>query len=308
MGIHDLLPLLRRSAPAAFQAVDAWQAAHGGSADSLLPVAVDVPIFMHKFAYSVGAGAPLCRRMLRFADDLRAKGLLPTFVFDGGALPAKDGERTRRKDGLAAAAARRSEQIGKVTDVCLRVGTGADDLLEMELECSPAAAVTRPTPDDYAAVRAHLSAAGLPMVSAKFEAEAKCVAMVLDGTAAAVLTEDSDALAYACPSVLLHWGGAQAEVVSAPTAASALGLSAAQFQDMCVLLGNDFNARPRGFGPVRALRALREHGSLDGVLEWAASTREPAFEQLGEAGRAHMRAAQGIFRSLCFERALEEST
>lgn len=303
MGIHDLLPLLRRSAPAAFRVFDAWRAEQGPG--SVLPVAIDTPIFMHKFAYAVGTGPALCRRMLRFATDLRASGLLPTFVFDGGALPAKDAERDRRKEGLRHAAAKRCEQIGKTTEVSLRVGagSGAADVLDMEIECSPPAAPARPTGDDYVAVKAALSSAGVPIVSAKFEAEAKCVAMVLEGTAAAVLTEDSDALAYACPCVVLHWGSAQAQVVSAPAAADALELTRAQFQDMCVLLGNDFNARPRGVGPVRALKLLREHGSLDAVLTWASTSRDAAFQHLGEAGVAHMRAAQDIFRTVCHEHA-----
>jgi flap endonuclease-1 len=302
MGIHDLLPLLRRSAPMAFRAFDAWREEHRGVA---VPVAIDTPIFMHKFAYSVGTGPALCRRMLRFASDLRASGLVPTFVFDGGALPAKDIERDRRKDSLRQASARRSEQLGKTTEVSLRVsgpsGSGEADVLEFEVECSPPAAPSRPTSDDYAAVRAQLTEAGVPVVAAKFEAEAKCVAMVLDGSAAAVLTEDSDALAYACPCVVLHWGSAQAQVVCAPAAASELGLTPTQFQDMCVLLGNDFNARPRGVGPVRALRMLRDHGSLEAVLAWASASHEPAFEQMGEAGLAHMRAARDIFRSVCHE-------
>jgi flap endonuclease-1 len=45
-----------------------------------------------------------------------------------------------------------------------------------------------------------------------------------------------------------------------------LGLTRAQFIDLCIMCGCDYCGSIRGIGPVRALEYIRKHGSLDGVL------------------------------------------
>jgi flap endonuclease-1 len=116
--------------------------------------------------------------------------------------------------------------------------------------------------------------------------------LFLSGRVSAILTEDSDCLAYLSDYVVLHWSREEEEMVSTTTAANALNLSPSQFQDLCVLLGNDFNARLKGIGPVKAFALIQKYHSLEGVLS--------ACNVLGDVATG-MRQSRHIFETVCFE-------
>ncbi|KAJ2685265.1 hypothetical protein H4R19_006815 [Coemansia spiralis] len=56
-----------------------------------------------------------------------------------------------------------------------------------------------------------------------------------------------------------------------------LGLSRAAFVDMCILCGTDFSSTLKKVGPITALRLIREHGSIERVLERCAFRARPGF-------------------------------
>ena len=107
-----------------------------------------------------------------------------------------------------------------------------------------------------------------------------------------MLTEDSDSLAYLAPSVILHWNGEKEEIANAKEACKALGLTENQFQDLCVLMGNDFNCRIKGIGPMKALAMIRKHGSLENAL---------SIERVDNDTASRMRATRHIFATRCYE-------
>jgi flap endonuclease-1 len=275
MGIKDLLPFLSKRAPEAFVPFAQWKAAQAQP----LVVAIDTPIFMFKYAYSVGAGQALRARMIKFALELREKGLEPIFVFDGQQLPDKDCERARR------AQAQQKAVINSHRNDTL---TLCGEEIEVERTTAPAA---RPHRDDYAQLKADFVGAGIRTDTALFEAEAKCAHLCAVKEVCAVMTEDSDALAYLSEAVILGWNKNE-RVANAVVAARALGLTQTQFQEFCVILGNDFNERIKGLGPVKALRSLKKHGSMRGVLH---------SEGVEPADSDRMAKTHEIFRSKCYE-------
>jgi flap endonuclease-1 len=289
MGVHDLLPLLRKAAPSCFTSVDAWRAAAGLAAP--IAVAVDTPIFMYKYAYSVGTGTRLTARMLRLVDEMVERGFAPTFVFDGAPLPQKDRERARRRACSDRASA--LLQLQHLLPVSL-----LDE--QIEVDRAPCAAI-QPARDDYDAVKQALTRAGVPVEHAAHEAEARCAHLCASGRAQAVITEDSDALAYLCCAAILHWGSPGEQVVSAPAACAALQLAPLQFQDLCVLMGNDFNARIRGIGPVKALDLLRRFKNIEGVLAWLESSSYAPMLALEPSDRQRLLESRRIFCNTCFE-------
>ena len=105
---------------------------------------------------------------------------------------------------------------------------------------------------------------GVAFVVAPFEADAQMAYMALSGTVAAVITEDSDLLAYGVPRVFFKMEnktGAGFEVATAELPRCremALGgLSGEQFTQLCVLAGCDFVPSINGVGPRRAAQLLR---------------------------------------------------
>ena len=116
-----------------------------------------------------------------------------------------------------------------------------------------------------------------------------------------MLTEDSDSLAYLCCAVILHWNSDTEQVACAGPALHALGFTPEQFQDFCVLLGNDFNERVRGLGPVKAHDLLKRFGTLEAVLDWGDRTQHAAIRELDAPSRERLFESRRIFRSTCFE-------
>jgi len=279
MGVHGLLPLLREVAPRAFTPKEIRGRA-----------AVDIPIFMYKFGYLVGTGKPLCAKMLSFANDLRARGIEPVFVFDGKNLPAKAAELAKRKE-------QHLKQHIKVTSVLSAIQTIGDIDIEVDEAVKPSCL---PIYEDYEAVEMCLVAAGYTIHRAKYEAEALCSYLYSKGEVSAVITEDSDVLAYLCGTCILHCNAKEA-TVNVSLAMEDLDLVPSQFIDLCVLLGNDFNPRIKNIGPKKSLALLKKHGTLDKVLEWG-KTWTPSIRDLSEQDIQAMMHTRRIFQSFCGEK------
>ena len=276
MGIHDLLPFLRKHAPHSFTRTN-----QNLSQFNIRKIAVDTPIFMHKFGYSVGSGRPLCERMLKFCKDLQQKGLEPIFCFDGNSLPEKQGEKSKRFKKLC-----RSIELKKLK-VSLVHYDG--EVIEVERSCPPSCS---PIPEDYLAFKLALQEIGIETLTAKFEAEALCSFLCCQGKVDAVLSEDSDCVAYLAPKIILQCNTEEETLFEPLKACLELKLSKEQLQDLCVLFGNDFNERIPKIGPEKTFLNIKKHLNLDAILLHL-SIDNPLKEQ--------MQSTKQLFLTCCYE-------
>lgn len=115
-------------------------------------------------------------------------------------------------------------------------------------------------------IRQMLTSIGIPHVTASREAEEMCCLLVESNLAFAVLSTDSDVLVFGCP-ILVHFDKYRTHFVEThiKTVLDTLELSQSEFIDLCILLGTDFNQRPRGFGPVNAYKAIKEKRKLENL-------------------------------------------
>jgi flap endonuclease-1 len=56
------------------------------------------------------------------------------------------------------------------------------------------------------------------------------------------------------------------EIIDTPVFLEGLGITREQLVDMCILMGTDFNPGIKGIGPKKALKYIRENGSIEHVL------------------------------------------
>ena len=277
MGIHNLLPFLRKRAPSSFKPFSEWKS------HKPLKIAIDTPIFMYKYAYTVGTGQPLIDRMIRFAEELRSENIVPVFVFDGAEMPEKEEECTRRRS------IRECKTVG--SSVILSC---SDGFLEMEVDGYKELNI-RPTKKDYANFEDACFAKNIQTVRAKHEAEALCSFLSSIAECDGVLTEDSDALAYGCSNVIINWGD-DPNVISASDAAVSLKLTLSQFQQFCVLLGNDFNKRVYGIGPVKSLKIVQASLNFEDIMKKL---------NIDQESQKSMKTTLKILESFCGEKKLE---
>jgi len=127
-----------------------------------------------------------------------------------------------------------------------------------------------PTIDTYEESKEILRAMGVPCIetSGPFEAEALASSLVLHGYADYVVSEDSDVIVYEAPLIRnLTSRRDPLVMISGAEVRSGLQLDRAGFVDFALLLGTDFSQRIKNVGPQRALKFIREHGSIEQVLE-----------------------------------------
>lgn len=287
MGIHDLLPFLRKNASNSFLNFNEWFKTKN---KEVVKVAIDVPIFMYKFCYGVGTGLPLTARMLKFNEELKERNIDPIFVFDGENLEAKKEEKIKRFQNSVRQFELKVQKMQFVTFISSKEMEG-EDIEEFEVDRT-VIPNGRPTKEDFEALKLAFQISNIEYKVAKFEAEALCSKLCKDNVVDAIITEDSDALAYLCDSVIINWNNDKEEVVNAQKAFQDLNITADQFQDFCVLLGNDFSTRIQGYGPVKAFKLLQKHYSLENIL---------SLNLVTEENKERMKLCKVLFTSNCYE-------
>ncbi|RPD61239.1 PIN domain-like protein [Lentinus tigrinus ALCF2SS1-6] len=127
-----------------------------------------------------------------------------------------------------------------------------------------------PTTETYEESKAILKAMGIPCVqpSGPYEAEALAASLVLHGHADYVASEDTDVLIYGAPLLRnLASKDGPLVLISGAEVRTVLQLDPARFIDFALLLGTDFSQRIKNIGPTRALKYIRQHGSIEHILE-----------------------------------------
>lgn len=126
-----------------------------------------------------------------------------------------------------------------------------------------------PTTQTYEESKEILRAMGVPCIESEgpFEAEALASSLVIHGMADYVASEDTDVLVYEAPLIRnIANRNDPLILVHGSDVRTALQLSKSAYIDFLLLLGTDFSQRIKNVGPQRALKFIREHGSIERVI------------------------------------------
>uniref|UniRef100_A0A8D3B2Q6 Exonuclease 1 n=1 Tax=Scophthalmus maximus TaxID=52904 RepID=A0A8D3B2Q6_SCOMX len=217
-------------------------------------VAVDTYCWLHKGAFScaekLAKGEPTDQYVwycMKFVDMLLTFGVKPILVFDGRNLPSKkEVEKARRE--------RRESNLQKGRQL-LREGklSEARDCFTRCVNITPAMA--------HNLIKA-ARAKGVDCVVAPYEADAQLAFITKSGLAQAVITEDSDLLAFGCKKVILKMdkqgNGLEIDQDNLGRCRS-LGnvFTEEKFRHMCILSGCDYLASLHGIGLGKACKLIR---------------------------------------------------
>ncbi|ERE73298.1 exonuclease 1 isoform X2 [Cricetulus griseus] len=217
-------------------------------------VAVDTYCWLHKGAIScaekLAKGEPTDKYVgfcMKFVNMLLSHGVKPILVFDGCTLPSKkEVERSRRE--------RRQSNLLKGKQL-LREGKVSE-----AREC-----FTRSVNITHAMAHKVIKAAralGVDCLVAPYEADAQLAYLNKAGIVQAVITEDSDLLAFGCKKVILKMDqfGNGLEVDQARLGmCRQLGdvFTEEKFRYMCILSGCDYLSSLRGIGLAKACKVLK---------------------------------------------------
>lgn len=198
--------------------------------------------------------------------NLLEMGIKVLYVFDGTSPALKEAEIKRRS---------------KVKEEALRKYEEALKMGKVEEARMYAQMTSRLK--DYMAEDAKrlLSLMGIPWVQAPSEGEAQAAHIVKRGDADYCASQDYDSLLFGAPRLLRNvtisgrrklprkkvYVEVVPEVVELEKVLKELGISLENLIEIGILIGTDFNPEGvKGIGPKKALKLIKEHGSLEAVL------------------------------------------
>lgn len=232
-------------------------------------IAIDASMSIYQFLIVVGrsgtemltneAGETTSHLVGMFSRTIRLleAGIKPVYVFDGKPPDLKKQELakrySRREDATAGLAA--AEESGNVEDI--------------EKFSKRTVKVTQQHNSDCKKL---LTLMGVPVVEAPSEAEAQCAALCKSDQVYGVASEDMDSLTFGAPKFLRHLMDPSSKKIpvmeiEVGKVLEDLELTMDQFIDLCILCGCDYCDSIRGIGPQTALKLVRQHGSLESILE-----------------------------------------
>ncbi|CAM0910547.1 unnamed protein product [Alopecurus aequalis] len=236
-------------------------------------VGIDAYSWLHKGAYSCSmelcmdprsAGA---RRYISYfmhhVNLLRHHKVVPVVVFDGGSMPCKSGtdKDRHKKRELSLVLGKEKLEQGNTA--------AAIDFFRKAVQITPSMA--------YQLIQI-LRSENIEFVVAPYEADAQLAYLAtLDadqGGIAAVITEDSDLIAYGCTAIIFkmdRFGKGEEFIMEKTLKTVKDGLSFQDFDQnlftgMCVLAGCDFLPSISGIGTKRAYSLISKHKNIDNVL------------------------------------------
>ncbi|RFU33432.1 hypothetical protein B7463_g2902, partial [Scytalidium lignicola] len=196
-------------------------------------------------------------RTLRIVDN----GIKPLYVFDGAPPKLKSGELAKRFQ--------RKAEATEAHEEAKEIGTAED----MEKFSRRTVRVSR---EHNAECQRLLKLMGIPYIIAPTEAEAQCAVLARAGKVYAAASEDMDTLCFNSPILLRHLTFSEQrkepiQEIHLDKVLQGLNMDRKQFVDLCILLGCDYLDPIPKVGPNTALKLIREHGTLEKVVEWMKS-------------------------------------
>lgn len=301
MGIKDLSKYIRENTDCyEKQHLSKWYAKK---------VAVDISVFLHK---TIKTSDNWVMSILVLFRCLKKYGIKIVCVFDGpNAPPEKGKEREKRKDTSQKVREKTlliEDLINKlkkykdaeiplqlrmdIENACKKQ-RGADKFEKIDYRNYTVAMATLKeayakfskqsasvTTEHADVVKRMATLLGLAVMQADGEAETMCAYMCVKGMVDAVLTEDTDVLAYETPIFLSKIDVREETLmcIHYKELIDALELTSLQFKDFCIMCSCDYNDRIKlplskksktgkqtGVGPVKAMKLLVEHGSIDNI-------------------------------------------
>lgn len=203
--------------------------------------------------------------LLYRTSNLLEAGIKPVYVFDG--------KPHERKRGVLRARRERKEKAAKEMTQALERGDTAKAFTKAQQTASL-------TWDMVQQSIELLDALGLPHLEAPGEGEAQASYMAQRGDVDACVSQDFDALLFGAPVLVRNlavtgrrklpgrqaWVDVEPERIELPRALQELALTREQLVALGILMGTDYNEGVKGVGPKKALKLIREQGTLAAAL------------------------------------------
>ena len=287
MGIKGLHKVLQKYAPGCYQTKHLSEFAYQR-------IAIDISLYLYK--YKAIAGDRWMDSFVYLINCLRKWNIHCVFVYDSKApvekleeqqrrrqVRAKQGDRVTELEQEIAVYEQGGEPSERMIDICKKEGVvsllrqggqnGGRQLIDLRLVKrkleTMRSQIISINDDDLEASREIFDMLQIPYIKATAEAEAYSSYLCIHGKVDAVLSEDTDVLAYGSPVFLTKIDTMSDTVVmiTYKDVLSEMGMTKETFVDLCIMLGCDYNTNVPRVGPEKSLSLLKQHESIDNITE-----------------------------------------
>jgi len=237
-------------------------------------IAIDSNLFLFKF--KAGMGGDWLRGFMNLIQLFRSHNVHPVFVFDGETPEEKKEEQQVRRD------AKKKLEDNLITyehdlETYMAGGTLSEKLIRLcgdkELTISTIREcldrkqrqIVNINPADFTTLKELINNLGIPCYESASEGEKLCAHLCIEGKVSAVLSDDTDVVAYGSPTTLskLNMRDGTFDIIEYGTLLDDIDMNTDQFLEFCVMCGTDYNKNLPGIGSKSAYTILKKHGTID---------------------------------------------
>jgi 5'-3' exonuclease len=281
MGIKNLNKFLRDKCPDVFQQIHLSMYAYK-------KIAIDISLYLCKF--KAVCGERWITAFLNLIISLRRNEIHCVFIFDGKAPPEKDLERAKRKEGkekLEMGVYKLEEAIdeyhktGIISNILKDLWSKrqhpksllGNDKIDIDIEWiidkikQKSNQIIDISENDIINVKLLFDIMNVPYYTATGEAEKLCAKLCRNDLVDAVLSEDTDLIAYQTPHFLskIDTRNDTCMVIDYDKVLECLDINSEQMIDFCIMCGTDYNDNIFKVGVHTSYKHIKLHGNIDNI-------------------------------------------
>lgn len=255
-------------------------------------VAIDASIFIYQFASAIkssvddlktseGKVTTHIHGILTKTLGILKKKIKPIFVFDGKPPSLKQGVLDSRKQTKSSANTEIAQVQHKLKKIQAKLEPMPETLEDIQVQLiniekakelettltklqKKAVSVSHTQMEECKQI---IRLLGIPIIEALEEADSQCAALVKNGIADYVASEDMDILTFGAPKLIRKLSSKPTVIeYNLEKILSELGLTQVQFIDLCVLLGCDYTGTIGKVGPKKAYELIKTYGSIESMI------------------------------------------
>jgi flap endonuclease-1 len=285
MGIHNLNKFLRTKCPHVFKDIHISEFAYK-------KVAIDITLFLCKF--KAVCGEKWVSAFINLVSSLRRNEIHCVFIFDNGAPIEKTTEKEERRKQQEIIkkkvfdlenALEKFENTNQIDPILIELynkltpsekpqkrllgnSSNSIDMNAVENKIKKMKNyILNICEEDFVLARKLFDILNVPYYSAPLEAECACADLCRRGLVDAVLTEDTDVLAYGSPIFLSKIDTSNDTCVQIvySEVLEALKITSSEFLDLCIMFGCDYNKNINKVGIETSYKYILEFKSIDEI-------------------------------------------
>jgi 5'-3' exonuclease len=240
-------------------------------------IAIDTTLYLYKFKAALGD--KWISGFLNLIKCLRINLVHPVFVFDGKApIEKREEQESRKRDREKLE--NKLDDLTRDVNVYHETGVISENMSKLipsntefdihiieEKMSKKSDQVIYVTSADFNTLKDIFAMHTIPFYTAPTEAEKLCSKLCIDGHVKAVLSDDTDVIAYKCPITIckLNSSSGGCYMIKHDELLTAMKLTKDQFLDHCIMCGTDYNKNIPGIGSMSAYKYIVQYKSIEEI-------------------------------------------